>query len=166
MQIRSIALGCTSGLLLLVGMAGSTDASTATSTFNATLTLQASCQVASNNTLSFGTQGVLSANTDATTTFNVQCTNSTPYNVGLNAGTTSGGSTSTRLLTSGSDTVAYKMFSDSAHTTNWGNTVGTDTVAGTGNGAQQTLTIYGRVPAQTTPAPATYNDTVTVTVTY
>jgi spore coat protein U-like protein len=166
MQIRSIALGCTSGLLLLAGMAGSTGASTATSTFNATLTLQASCQVASNNTLSFGTQGVLSANTDATTTFNVQCTNSTPYNVGLNAGTTSGGSTSTRLLTSGSDTVAYKMFSDSAHTTNWGNTVGTDTVAGTGNGAQQTLTIYGRVPAQTTPAPATYNDTVTVTVTY
>jgi spore coat protein U-like protein len=166
MQIRSIALNCTSGLLLLAALTGSANASTATSTFNATLTLQTSCQVASNNTLSFGTQGVLSANTDATTTFNVQCTNTTPYNVGLNAGTTSGGSTSTRLLTSGSDTVAYKMYSDSARTTNWGNTVGTDTVAGTGNGAQQTLTIYGRVPAQTTPAPATYNDTVTVTVTY
>jgi spore coat protein U-like protein len=166
MQIRSLARNGTSGLLLLAAMAGSANASTATSTFNATLTLQASCQVASNNTLSFGTQGILAANTDATSTFNVQCTNSTPYNVGLNAGTTSGGSTTTRLLTSGSDTVAYKMFSDSAHTTNWGNTVGTDTVAGTGNGAQQTLTIYGRVPAQTTPAPATYNDTVTVTVTY
>lgn len=166
MQIRPIALSCASGLLLFVRAAGPADANTATSTFNATLTLQTSCQVASNNTLSFGTQGVLSANTDATTTFNVQCTNSTPYNVGLNAGTTSGGSTSTRLLTSGSETVAYKMFSDSARTTNWGNTVGTDTVAGTGNGSQQTLTIYGRVPAQTTPGPATYNDTVTVTVTY
>jgi spore coat protein U-like protein len=39
-------------------------------------------------------------------------------------------------------------------------------VSATGNGADQTFTIYGRVPAQTTPAPGTYTDTVTVTVTY
>jgi spore coat protein U-like protein len=39
-------------------------------------------------------------------------------------------------------------------------------VSGTGNGAGQTITIFGRVPAQTTPAPGTYTDTVTVTVTY
>ena len=141
-------------------------ATTATSTFSATITIQASCQVVSSNSLNFGTQGVLSANTDTTATFTVQCTNTTPYNVGLNAGTTTGGTTTTRLMANGANTVAYKMFSDSARTTNWGNTVGTDTVAGSGNGAQQTLTIYGRVPAQTTPAPATYNDTVTVTVTY
>ena len=167
MQNRSIARKCTLGLLLIAGLTTSANATTtATSTFNATLTLQTSCQVASNNTLSFGTQGVLSANTDASTTLAVQCTNTTPYNVGLSAGTTSGGTTTTRLLTSGTDTVAYKLFSDSGRATNWGNTVGTDTVAGTGNGALQTLTIYGRVPAQTTPAPATYNDTVTVTVTY
>ena len=48
----------------------------------------------------------------------------------------------------------------------WGNTVGTDTVAGTGNGASQAYTIRGRVPIQTTPAPGAYADTVTVTVTY
>jgi len=47
-----------------------------------------------------------------------------------------------------------------------GNTVSTDTVAATGNGASQSYTVYGRVPAQTTPAPGTYTDTVTVTVTY
>jgi spore coat protein U-like protein len=109
---------------------------------------------------------VLSANVDATTTFTVQCTNTTAYNVGLNAGSTTGGTVTTRLMTSGSATVAYKMYSDSGRTTNWGNTVGTDTVTGTGNGATQTLTVYGRVIAQTTPAPATYTDTVTVTVTY
>ncbi|HHI81785.1 MAG TPA: spore coat U domain-containing protein, partial [Rhizobiales bacterium] len=60
----------------------------------------------------------------------------------------------------------YKMFSDSGRTSNWGETVTVDTVAGIGNGASQTLTIYGRVPAQTTPAPGTYTDTVTITVTY
>jgi spore coat protein U-like protein len=58
------------------------------------------------------------------------------------------------------------MYSDASRTVNWGNTSGTDTVAGTGNGSAQVLTIYGRVPAQTTPAPATYNDTVTVTINY
>ncbi|HJW42555.1 MAG TPA: spore coat U domain-containing protein [Rhizomicrobium sp.] len=142
------------------------DATTTTSTFSATITIQASCQVVSGNTLAFGTHGVLVANTDTTATFTVQCSNTTPYNVGLDAGTTAGGTTTTRLMNNSGTTVSYKMYSDSGHTTNWGNVVGTDTVAGTGNGAQQTLTIYGRVPAQTTPAPATYSDTVTVTVTY
>ncbi len=163
MHLRGPACGVALAILLLTAPVHAT---TATSTFSATITIQASCQVVSSNSLNFGTQGVLSANADATATFTVQCTNTTPYNVGLNGGTTSGGTTTTRLMANGANTVAYKMFSDSAHTTNWGNTVGTDTVAGTGSGAQQTLTIYGRVPAQTTPAPATYNDTVTVTVTY
>ena len=48
----------------------------------------------------------------------------------------------------------------------WGNTVGTNTIAGTGSGGSQSYTVYGRVPPQTTPAAATYTDTITVTVTY
>ncbi len=159
-----LALGVALAVLALTAPPAA--ASTATGTFTATITIQASCQVISTNTLSFGTQGILTANTDALATFAVQCTNTTPYNVGLNAGSTAGGTVTTRLMTSGSATVSYKMYSDASRTTNWGNTVGTDTVSGTGNGAQQTLTVYGRVPVQTTPAPATYNDTVTVTVTY
>jgi spore coat protein U-like protein len=152
--------------LSFVAFASPAAAASATNTFQATITLQANCQVASTNTLNFGTQGLLAANTDASATFQVQCTNSTPYNIGLNAGTTAGGTVATRLMTSGSATVGYQMYSNAARTTNWGNTVGTDTVGGTGNGSAQTLTVYGRVPVQATPAPATYNDTVTVTVTY
>jgi spore coat protein U-like protein len=63
-------------------------------------------------------------------------------------------------------TVNYKLYSNSGHTTNWGNTVNTDTVDITGDGASHTYTVYGRIPAQTTPAPGTYADLVTVTVTY
>jgi len=48
----------------------------------------------------------------------------------------------------------------------WGNTVYIDTVSATGNGAAQSYTVYGRIPAQTTPAPNTYTDTITITVTY
>jgi len=154
------------GLGVLAFIDSPAGASIVTNTFTATITVQASCLVVSTNTLSFGTQGLLTANTDASATFDVQCTTTTPYNVGLNAGTTAGGTVTTRLMTSGSATVSYKMYSNAGRTTNWGNTVGTDTVSGTGNGAQQTLTVYGRVPVQTTPAAATYNDTVTITVTY
>ena len=141
-------------------------ASIATNTFTATITVQASCLVVSTNTLNFGTQSTLAANTDASATFDVQCTNTTPYNVGLNAGTTAGGTVTTRLMTSGSATVSYKMYSNAARTTNWGNTVGSDTLSGTGSGSSQSLTVYGQVPVQATPAPATYNDTVTLTITY
>jgi spore coat protein U-like protein len=122
--------------------------------------------VVSTNTLNFGTQNILTANVDVQANFSVQCTNTTPYNIGLNAGSTAGGTIATRLMTSGAATVQYRMYSDAARTVNWGNTVGTDTVSGTGNGSAQALTVYGRVPVQATPAPATYNDTVTVTITY
>ena len=166
MLIRRLGLIIGGSFAVLFALLCPAGATTTTSTFTATLTIQASCQVLSPNTLNFGSNGVLVSNVDTTATFTVQCTNTTTYNVGLNAGTTTGGTTTTRLLNNGGTTIAYKMFSDSGRTTNWGNTVGTDTVAGTGNGAQQTLTVYGRVTPQTTPAPATYTDTVTVTVTY
>ena len=165
-RFTRLLLALASGLAVVASIEAPASASTATGSFNSTVTIQANCQVVSTNTLNFGTQGLLAANTDASATFAVQCTNSTAYNIGLDAGTTVGGTVATRLMTSGSATVSYKMFSDSGRATNWGNTVGTDTVSGTGNGSSQTLTVYGRVPAQTTPAAATYTDTVTVTVTY
>ena len=141
-------------------------AATATTTFTVQVTLTATCLINSASTLNFGTQGVLTANVDQTSTIQVQCTDTTPYNIGLDAGTGSGATVNTRKLTSGGATVNYTLYSDTGRTTVWGNTVSTDTVAGTGNGAAQNYTVYGRIPSQSTPAPGTYTDTVTVTVTY
>ena len=130
------------------------------------MTITATCIVNSASTLDFGSQGVLSANVDQTSTIQVTCTNTTPYNIGLNAGTGTGATVATRKMTSGANTVNYTLYSNSGRTTVWGNTVSTDTVAGTGNGSTQSYTVYGRVPAQTSPVPGTYADTITVTVTY
>jgi len=151
------------GLLHLVS---ASHATSTTSTFTTQITLTASCTINSASTLNFGTQGVLTTNTDQTSTIQVQCTNTTPYNIGLDAGTGTGATMAVRKLTSGGATVNYSLYSDTGRTTVWGNTIGTDTAAATGNGAAQSYTVYGRVPAQTTPAPGTYNDTITVTVTY
>ena len=51
-------------------------------------------------------------------------------------------------------------------TTVFGNTVGTNTAAGTGNGTSQTITVYGQVPTQSSPAPGSYADVVNVTITF
>ena len=69
-------------------------------------------------------------------------------------------------MTSGGATINYSLYTDSGRSTVWGNTVGTDTVSATGNGAAQSFTVYGQVPLQTTPAPALYTDTITLTVSY
>ena len=150
----------------LIPWAGTTYAASTTSTFAVQVAITATCTINSASTLNFGTQGVLGANVDQTSTLQVTCTNTTPYNIGLDAGTGSGATVATRKLTSGGATVNYTLYSDTGRTTVWGTTIATDTVAGTGNGAAQSYTVYGRIPTQTTPAPGNYADTITVTVTY
>src|SRR6266851_5038369 len=148
-----ITLGLAAMLATL--LSGAALAGTTTSTFQTRVTIQASCTIVSATTLDFGPQGALVANVDQSSTLQVQCTNTTPYNIGLDAGTGSGATVTTRKLTNGAATINYSLYTTSGRTTVWGNTVGTDTVAATGNGASQSYTIFGRVPAQTTPAPAT-----------
>jgi spore coat protein U-like protein len=150
----------------LIPWAGAAHAASTTTTFAVQATITATCTINSASTLNFGTVGVLAANVDQSSTIQVTCTNTTPYNIGLDAGTGSGATVAVRKLTSGGATVNYSLYSDSGHATVWGNTVSTDTVAATGSGAAQNYTVYGRIPAQTTPAPGNYADTITVTVTY
>lgn len=139
-------------------------AATATTTFSVTATVQATCLISGNN-LGFGTY--TGSAIPATTTLSVTCTNGTTYNVGLNAGTASGATVTTRAMTGpASATLNYALYEDSGHTTNWGNTVGTDTKAGTGNGSAQTLTVYGQLASNQYPTPGSYTDTITATITY
>lgn len=139
-------------------------AATASTTFQVTATVQATCLISA-NPLAFGTY--TGTQTDATSTLSVTCTNTTPYNVGLDAGTATGATVTTRRMTGPSSALLnYALFSDSARTITWGNTVGTNTVTGTGNGNAQTLTVYGRVAAGQFVAPGAYADTITATITF
>ncbi|RQT97042.1 spore coat U domain-containing protein [Burkholderia cenocepacia] len=160
-------------LLSAAALAGPVEAATysngtATATFTVTLTLQPNCTIAA-NPLNFGTNGVLATAINQQTTLNVTCTNTTPYNVGLDAGTVTGSSVASRLMAGTSTgntttTVGFQLYQDAGRTTIWGNTQGTNTVAGTGTGTAQPITVYGQVPAQATPKPDTYQTTVTATV--
>ena len=143
------------------------DAGTATTTMGVSMTIAAGCSVAGGSTIAFGTQSALSAATTATGTLSVTCTNSTPYNVGLDQGGGSGATVTARKMTGPSSaTITYGLYQNAALTTVFGNTVGTNTVAGTGTGSAQTITVYGQVPAQASPSPGSYADTVNVTITF
>jgi spore coat protein U-like protein len=117
------------------------------------------------NALNFGSYTGTVLN--ATTTIQVACTGGTAYNVGLNAGTGVGATVTTREMTGPAGALLnYKMFSNSGRTTNWGNTIGTDTVAGTGNNGIQNLTVYGEIPSGQTVALGSYADVIITTLTY
>ena len=136
-----------------------------TATFTVNASVAANCLVAVQN-IDFGTKGVLSADSDATGGVSVTCTPGTTYTVALNGGTTNAAPTA-RKMSKGAETVTYGLYKDAARSQPWGDaTTPGSTVPGSGNGLIQALTVYGRVPPQTTPTPGTYTDTVVVTVTY
>jgi spore coat protein U-like protein len=140
--------------------------SNATSTaFMVTANNSATCAVSASN-LNFGSAGVLQSSVDGTSTVSITCTNSTPYTVSPDGGLSQATNPTQRLMTKGSEQITYGLYQDTGRTQPWGNSTGTNTVAGTGSGLSQNATVYGRVPAQNTPSPGTYTDTVVVTVTY
>jgi spore coat protein U-like protein len=141
---------------------------TGSATFNVTLTIQANCTISA-NPLAFGTSGLLSSALNQSTTLSVTCTNTTPYNVGLDGGNVSGSTVTNRLLAgtatgNTSTTVNFQLYQDTGRTMVWGNTQGTNTITGTGTGSAQTISVYGQIASQTTPKPDTYQSTVTATV--
>lgn len=133
--------------------------------FTVSATVDKRCNVSA-SALDFGTTGLLTAATPGTSTIGVQCSAGAAYTVGLDAGLNGGGNINARRMVLGTGAVGYQLYSNATRTTVWGNTTGSNTVAGSGTGATQNYTVYGLVPAQTTPAAGTYQDTITVTVTY
>ncbi len=138
---------------------------TVTTTFAVTANVVATC-VMSATPMAFGNYTSITPS-DSTSTITVSCSDLTTYNVGLNAGATTGATVTTRQMKgAGAAVLHYTLHSDSARAVNWGNTVGTDTVAGVGTGAPQLLTVYGQVPAGQGPASGAYTDTITATITF
>jgi spore coat protein U-like protein len=130
-----------------------------------TLVISAGCTISA-SALTFPGSSVLSSTIDGTTTVTATCTNTTPYNIGLDQGSGTGATVATRYMTASGVTVSYSLYQDSGHGTVWGVTQGTNTLSETGNGSAQSWTVYGEVFSQTSVKPGTYSDTVNVYVYY
>lgn len=130
--------------------------------FLVSATVAKNCLVSA-SPLDFGTTtGVLSANVDVNTSLTAQCTGGTPYTVSLDDGQNAVGTTRRMKGLGSGQYVTYELYTDAGRTNRWG----TSSSSGTGSGNAQPLTVFGRVPAQTTPKADTYTDLITVTVSY
>jgi spore coat protein U-like protein len=171
--MRRVLLALVSSGALLAAT-DNASAGTATATIAVSATVQSNCLV-STNPLAFGVYQPGGGNMAVNTTMSVRCTKGTLFTIALNAGTTTGGSLTQRLMVNGTNTLQYNLYTTAALTTVWGDgTSGSATVAGTGNGmavgSAVTETVYGQLPDsaanQALPPGGPYADTVTVTVTY
>lgn len=134
--------------------------------FTVTAVNNKTCRVTAND-LNFGsvTAFSIAANRDVNGSATITCTNGTAYRVLIGNGLTGTGPTA-RKMTNGANSVTYAIYRDVARTQAWGSTSGVNSLAGTGTGLAQTITMYGRVPPQAVPPPGNYSDTVVMTIEY
>ncbi|MBF7979262.1 MULTISPECIES: spore coat U domain-containing protein [Rahnella] len=161
--------------ILLVSMPFSIPLSQA-ATIGVSATLLPACEAGTTTsgstsfgTLNFGNYASLTSAINATSaqlagSIRVKCVNGLAYKIVMDGGS-SGVVTARRMVNTTNSAVSlqYNLYTTAARTTVWDNTTG---VSNTGNGADQWATVYGRVPAQTTPAAGVYQDTVNVTVSW
>lgn len=150
-----------------VSVAGQAWAATATTNMSVSATVIATCSLTT-GAMAFGSYSGTAVSSSAD--LSITCTGGAPYTIALGAGSGTGATTSARTMVNSADTtstLSYGLYQDSAFATNWGETVGTDTLAGTGTGAAQTVSVYGEIPAgQLTSTTGTYADTVVATINY
>lgn len=156
--------------LVILSATAAAWADTKTTTFNVLLTITKACNfTTAASDVDFGSQLSTATNVQNLGNLRVTCTKGTGYNLGLSAGAGTGATVAARKMkgvTAGNtDEVPYTLYRESARTSNWGNTVGTDTVTGVGTGIEQTIPVYGTVPSANFAAD-NYKDVITATVTY
>ena len=128
----------------------------------------AQCSV-SVSSVNFGTYDVFdTSHNDSTGTVTLNC-NGGAKNIDI--GISRGGSSSffPRRMLQGSEQLQYNLYVDAARTAVWGDgSAGTqmNDVRNPANNKDETLTIFGRIPALQDVSAGSYSDSVTVTVNY
>lgn len=156
--------------LVAAGFVGNASAATATTTFQVKIKITESCEFKTGGSDVVFPDKVRSSTGDVTANgaLVVNCTTGTPYSIGLNQGA-NGSSVTSRVMKHASlnNTIPYSLYRDAAMTQNWGTAAGV-VESGTGNGANQTIPVYGRVlGSSNVNVPAgDYADTITATITY
>lgn len=164
--------------LACISLAQPAFADTVTGNGTVTATVTATCDLVAAPTIAFGTvSGIGTVATDVTAqgTITVICSTGASYTVyiGDGANRVAPGS-GNRQMANGAGRLPYQLYKTNAYATIWDATGGTSTTGGSGGingagtGANQNLTVYGRIAAGTAVPTVlgNYSDTVLITVTY
>ncbi len=139
-------------------------ATMATGTAAISGSVAATCALSA-STLGFGSY-TPSTSLDSSAVITVNCSSGSAYRVSVDGGQNlSGGSR--RLAGPGGSFLNYQLFKDAARTSAWGDGTGLGAkLDGTGNGSNQSLPVYGRIPGSQNVRAGSYSDAVQVTVEY
>jgi spore coat protein U-like protein len=140
----------------------------ATTNLNVSANVVASCTISSTN-LAFGNLSTnVAANVDVAAALTINCPTGQAYAITMGNGAGVGATAAVRRMTrtSGTETINYAIYRDAGRTQTWGSTIGTDTLASTGTGANQTVQVYGRVPTQSGLTAGAHTDVVVVNIDY
>jgi spore coat protein U-like protein len=114
--------------------------------------------------LNFGTVGQLNKAARGSSTLSVQCVQNNAYQIALNGGTVASAVNARQMKSANGARLNYRL-SSTLDGVVWGDgTSGTAILSVFGIGTAVQIPVYGVVPAQATPAPGDYRDTVTATV--
>ena len=145
-EVKSMAAGWTAAIVV----------------FGATPTYAVNCTLGVQSVI-FGSYDTLSAqNTDSAGSVSVTCDSSDSFTIALSSGH---GTMLSRQMQSGAYSMTYNLYSDSLRSIIWGDgTSGTMLISTSGTGA--TYAVYGRIPAAQNLPAGSYNDSITVTLTF
>ncbi len=132
----------------------------------------AGCSVSASGVAFGNYDGSATSADDATGTITINCfilSGLGGYTIALSPGRD--GSYTARRMISGTATLPYQLYADPARTQVWGDGSGGSFTVRSFDiipllGGSSTYQIYGRIPANLSPRPGAYNDTIIITVSY
>lgn len=147
-----------------------TDAGSATANLPVTATVQNTC-AASAAPIAFDTYIAGAGPVTSSANITVKCSSALAFKVALGPGATPGGSISQRLLSNGSQSLQYNLYTASDLSSIWGDGTTGVTLSRTASsdGLPTSLTVFAEVPdsgMNRLAMPGIYSDLVTVTITY
>lgn len=158
-------------LAAVARLAGSAAAGTATDNLGVTATVSNSCTI-TGGTLAFGTYDTISgAEVSGSGSISVACTKGASATITLGQGQNADtGSTDAsplrRMSDGGSNFLKYSLFTDSGHTTVWGNTAGTGKSYTATSSTAAAQTVFGSISSSQDVPAGSYSDSVVATVTF
>jgi len=113
--------------------------------------------------VAFGSYDTLSTqNTDSAGSVSVSCDSPDTFTIALSSGH---GTMLSRQMQSGAYSLNYNLYTDSLRSIIWGDGTGSTTLVST-TASSATYAVYGRIPAAQNLPAGSYNDSITVTLTF
>ncbi len=143
---------------------GNAFAATETNDFTVTANVVDSCSISAGD-LAFGnydpTEG---ADVTAESTISITCSSGTSFEVELSMGADA--VATQRKMLSGANLLNFNLFTDAAWANIWDDGT-TSSATGTGDGANEDITVYGKIPSgQNTVPVGAYSETITASILY